>query len=194
MDAGRFQLYIPYMDYRINNAELTLLLLIWETPGANGYRLRTRVADRGMEAWAGVSASSIYVVVKKLEREGWIASAEDRDKRSKGPKGRVFSILPKGETALRAAIRHGLSHTREYDPRFNIALSGLRVLGPQDAAACLHHRAAFLAAEQTRLSTSRQAQAQLPLEADLLFARIENAITAEKEWLAQAILRLEQPE
>lgn len=183
-------LYSTYMDYRINNAEFVILLLILEVPKANGYRLRSIVSDRGMEAWAGVSSSSIYVIVKKLEGRGFIASSDDYEKQTKGPRGNVFLILPKGKSALMEAIEHSLAECREHDQRFNIALSGIECLGPQRTVECLQRRAQFLRNEQKRLSKAAKAQSNLPLAAELLFNRIRNGIEAEINWLEVAINRI----
>jgi DNA-binding PadR family transcriptional regulator len=178
------------MEYKINNAEFVILLLILEVPKANGYRLRKFVSDRGMEAWAGVSSSSIYVMVKKLEVRGFIASSHDHEKQTKGPQGKVFWILPKGKTALMGAIDHGLAECREHDQRFNIALTGMECLGPQRAIECLQRRAQFLGNEQMRLSKATEEQSNLPLAAELLFGRISNGIEAEINWLGTAIKRI----
>lgn len=178
------------MEYRINNAEFVILLLILEVPKANGYRLRNLVSDRGMEAWAGVSSSSIYVMVKKLESRKFITSSEDLEKQTKGPRGKVFLILPKGKTALMEAIEHSLAECREHDQRFNIALSGMECLGPQRTIECLQRRTQFLGNEQRRLSKAAKAQSNRPLAAELLFDRIRNGIEAEINWLEVAINRI----
>jgi DNA-binding PadR family transcriptional regulator len=183
-------LYAPYMEYKINNAEFIILLLILEIPKANGYRLRNLVSDRGMEAWAGVSSSSIYVMVKKLENRGFITSSDDLEKQTKGPRGKVFMILPKGKAALFSAIEHGLAKCREHDQRFNIALSGMAFLGDQRTIECLQRRSKFLGDEQMRLLKAAELQSNLPLAAELLFGRINAGIESEMHWLETAINRI----
>lgn len=178
------------MGYRINNAEFVILLLILEVPKANGYRLRNLVSARGMEKWAGVSSSSIYVMVKKLESREFITSSDDLEKQTKGPRGKVFLISPKGKSALLGAIEHGLAECREHDQRFNIALSGIDCLGPRRTIECLQRRAEFLGKERVRLSKSADVQSILPLAAELLFDRINNGIEAEINWLETAIIRI----
>ena len=175
------------MDYKINNAELALLLLISENPGVNGYSLRKLVAERGMEAWAGVGSSSIYVVLKKLESREFVASSDDFEKQTKGPRGKVFTVLPHGEAELLAALEKALSQSREHDSRFNIALCGMNLLGANRTVECLHSRTNFLENELHKISNVEKNQLALPLHARLLFGRIKCGIKAEYQWIEQAI-------
>jgi len=182
------------MEYRINNAELVLLILIAERARINGYQIRKAVIDRGMEAWAGVSTSSIYVMLRKLETRELVSSQEDTQKRTKGARGQVYSISPRGKSALRCAIQSALSECREHDPRFNIALSGLENMDIQEAALCLKKRCLFLALELGRLVEVEESQGHLPLPAMLLFDHVKDGIQAEVGWLERIIAELAKKE
>lgn len=172
------------------NPELVLLLLIAERPGINGYAIRRLAEERGLAAWAGVASSSIYIGLKRIESRGLAASAPDHQKRDRGPRGQAFRPTTAGLAALRAAIADGLATSREHDPRFNIALSGIEQLGLDEAADRLAERAEFLGVEAGRLAEVRTSQAGLPLAADLLFERITSAIEAERRWTQTAAARL----
>jgi DNA-binding PadR family transcriptional regulator len=178
------------MDYKVNNAEFTLLLLIVEHEHVNGYQLRQAVIQRGMEAWAGVGASSIYVMLKKLEKRHLVSSQQDTGKSTKGARGKLYSAVPEGKTILLDAIRQGLSQCREHDPRFNIALSGLQNLSLREVSKCLQERNVFLTGELTRLGTTEQSQDALPLPARLLFDHIKFGINSEIDWLKKAVSQL----
>lgn len=180
------------MEEELANAELVLLLLIAERPGINGYGIRRLADERGFTAWAGVASSSIYNGLKRIERSGLADSAPDHEKRDRGPRGQAFRLTAAGLTALRAAIGDALALTREHDPRFNIALSGVDLLGLDEAADRLDQRVAFLAAEEARLADVRDSQPGLPLPAELLFDRVINAIAAERHFSAAAARRLRQ--
>ncbi|MEE4209860.1 MAG: PadR family transcriptional regulator [Parvularcula sp.] len=182
------------MDYKINNAECVLLLIIAEQPGVNGYRLRQTVTERGMDAWAGVGHSSIYVVLKKLKARGLVSSKADIDKRTKGAKGEVYSVLRDGKAILTKALLEALAQCREHDPRFNIALSGLEMLDRNEVSACLKKRHNFLGTELKRLVTAERSQGDLPISANLLFDHVKNGILGEIEWLERTLIKLETME
>ena len=180
------------MEYKINNAEFVLLLVMTETEWVNGYQLRQIITDRGMEAWAGVSTSSIYVMLKKLEARGFVTSKADTEKRTKGARGQVYSTSINGLAALKMAMEAGLSKSREHDPRFNIALSGLDMLGHVKVGECLRNRLLFLTSELERLTDVEGTQVGLPLSAKLLFDHIKFGIKQETIWLESAISKIEE--
>jgi hypothetical protein len=55
----------------MTNAELAMLCLIAERP-RHGYEIEGVIQERGMREWTEVGFSSIYYLLKKLEREGLI--------------------------------------------------------------------------------------------------------------------------
>lgn len=174
---------------------MVLLLLIREQPGINGYVIRSLVDERGMRSWAGVSSSSIYNGLRRIEERGLTSGQVDTAKDDRGPRGRVFRLTSEGTSALESAVRAGLSTTREHDPRFNLALSGLDTLPRDDALRCLAERSEFLAAQAQRLAQKRENSRTRPsLCADLLFDRVIHGIKAEQEWVDAARRRIEQEE
>lgn len=171
----------------LSNAEFTLLLLMAEQPGITGYTITQLVDERGLGAWAGVASSSVYNGLSRVEHRALAQSAPDDTKTGRGPRGRCYTLTPAGKRALRTALREALSTTREHDPRFNLALSGIDTLPATTVASCLRERAAYLAAEHTRLSAIRDAQAHEPTSAaGLLFDRILHVVEAERAWSAAA--------
>jgi len=182
------------MDYKINSAEFALLLLISEMPRVNGYRLRQTVADRGIENWAGVSSSSIYVVLKKLEKCGFIDVEDDLEKETKGPRGKVYSLTVSGGSTMKHATEQSLSETREHDPRFKIALSGMDFLGASKTIMCLNKRCTFLEFELARLTDVEAKQPELPLSAQLIFDQTKHSIGAEIAWLKVAVSKIQNGE
>ena len=62
------------------DTEFAILGLLDEVGPASGYRVLTLVAERGMNEWAGLSASSVYNNLRKLCRSGLAASVPDLEK------------------------------------------------------------------------------------------------------------------
>lgn len=170
------------MEDALADNDMVLLTLIAEEPGINGYTLRQRVEARGLDAWAGVGASSIYNGLKRLESRRLVASKPDLHKDRKGPTGQAFTVTAKGARTLRSAVADALASTREHDPRFNIALAAIDLLEPAEAVRCLRERSRFLDAEHERIAAARDQQRPLPPSAALLFDRILHAIAGERAW------------
>lgn len=174
------------MEYRLSDSDVVLLTLIAEEPGINGYNLRRRVQARGLDAWAGVAASSIYNGLKRIEDHRFVSSKPDLHKDRKGPTGHAFTVTVKGAKALHGAVAEALTSGREHDSRFNIALAAIDLLDPIEGARCLRQRSVFLAAEHERISAVRDQQRPLPMSAELLFDRILHALDSERTWTESA--------
>ncbi|MEE9429234.1 MAG: PadR family transcriptional regulator [Paracoccaceae bacterium] len=180
------------MEYTLNNTELALLSIISECGSLNGYQLKRTVDERGLQAWAGVSASSIYVVLKKLEKRGFVFSSPDTNKRSRGPRGQIFVVTDSGKQTLQHEIKGALSGSREHDARYNIALSNLAMLPQPEFLQCCVARLRFLKDERKRISERDAEQTNQPLGASLLFQRILNGMDAEIFWTTSLIANLKQ--
>ena len=178
------------MEKPLGNAEFVLLGLIAERPAINGYVIRQLVEERGLSAWAGVASSSIYNGLKRIEKSGLAVSVIDTGRRSRGPTGKAFSLTPSGKKALREAVTNSLSATREYDPRFNIALSSIEQIGFGAAADALQQRAGFLANEYDRVSAVHKSTPAASISTRLLFDRILHGIEAEQDWTVNAVNRV----
>lgn len=160
-----------------------LLLLLAEQPGTSGYTLDALVEQRGYRAWAGIGSSSIYARLRKLEQRGWATSRPGTEKRGRGPIPRLFTLTHDGGREALSFIRTGLSTTREHDPRFNLALSGMELVGHAEVMRCLQARRRFLQAEHARVSTLSTLPHNHSRPAQLLFSRSLHAIAAELSWL-----------
>lgn len=96
----------------ISNAEAALLGLISEGP-MHPYQIEQEVKYRDMRFWTELSMSSIYKLLRRLEKEG-LVSREDKV----SPENRLrklYSISKEGKKALKMKIEHILSvpeHTR----------------------------------------------------------------------------------
>lgn len=175
------------MDYILNNAELALLSIISDQGSLNGYQLKRLVDERGLQAWAGVSSSSIYVVLKKLEKRGFVSSSPDMEKRSRGPRGQVFVVTNIGVRTLLYDVKSALSGSREHDARYNVALSSVAILPKPEFLQCCVARLDFLKDERKRIYARGVEQGNLPLAASLIFQRILHGIDAEICWMTSLI-------
>ena len=75
----------------MTNAELAILSLIAERP-RHGYDIEQVIEARGMREWTEIGFSSIYYLLKKLEKEGMITS-QLKQPGGKGPAERDDGTL-----------------------------------------------------------------------------------------------------
>ncbi|MGF1703595.1 PadR family transcriptional regulator [Photobacterium makurazakiensis] len=176
------------MDYKINNSEFALLSLIEELGNCNGYQLRQIVEERGYGAWSGVSSSSIYVTLKKLEKRRFVLSQPDTQKQSKGPTGRIYNVTDGGKQALELATIEALTYARETDPRYNLALCGIDLLPVSKVLECFEERQKSLQSILDMLED--MAQMAMPLSAKLLYGRIIEGLKAEINWMKDAVEKI----
>ena len=96
----------------MTNAELAVLGLIAERP-RHGYEIEGVIQERGMREWTEVGFSSIYYLLKKLEREGLIRGRAGR-KTGRGPARKVYEMTAEGREAWRGAAQKALSRPKPW--------------------------------------------------------------------------------
>ena len=118
----------------LTNAELAILSLVTETP-RHGYEIEQVIEGRGMRDWTEVGFSSIYYLLKKLERQGLIEG--HLQETELGPARKVYKATPEGIESLRAAVLDALSVPRRCYPPFQLGLANLPTIPPVEAVAAL---------------------------------------------------------
>ena len=177
----------------MTNAELVILSLIAERP-RHGYEIEVVIEERGMREWTEVGFSSIYYILKKLEREGLIVGHMEASD-GQGPARKVYRLTPQGHEAWREATIEALSTPVPYYSPFRIALSNLPGLSTTEALGSLHQYREALAAQVDHVRerwTSQQSR--LPYHVDALFDLSLTLIDAELSWVSSFIHQLEQRE
>ena len=91
----------------MTNAELVILSLIAEH-ARHGYEIEQIIEARGMREWTEIGFSSIYYILKKLEKGGLIESRTEQPA-GRGPARKVFRVTQAGEKALQTALFEALS-------------------------------------------------------------------------------------
>jgi DNA-binding PadR family transcriptional regulator len=166
----------------MTNAELLLLGLVAEMP-RHGYELEQVIEQRGMREWTQIGFSSIYFVLGKLEKAGFLAA-----KMPAGSKARkAFSITPAGREALVAQTIEALSSFRS---TYSSALLGMvhwPALSREAALAALELRSAAVAREMERLERVRFWRQPLPDFIEALFDFSAGQLGAEKTWVTNTL-------
>jgi len=113
----------------LTNVELAILGMVAERP-KHGYQLEQDIELRGMRNWTEIGFSSIYYVLNKLEKSGWLVSEAAFEPGTGGPARKVYRLTTSGKAALHEAVRERLAHPRARNGDFELALANLPVLSP----------------------------------------------------------------
>ena len=116
----------------MTNAELSILSLVAERP-RHGYEIENIIEERGMRDWTEIGFSSIYYLLKKLEKEGLLAGR--LEEAARGPARKVYSATQAGYEALRAGLLDALSVPRPRLSPLQLGLANLPGIPPAEASA-----------------------------------------------------------
>lgn len=164
----------------MTNAELAILSLIGERP-RHGYEIEQVIEERGMREWTELGFSSIYYILKKLERKG-LAQGQ-LEEAARGPARRVYRITAQGRDALRAAVLDALSVPHRRYPPLQLGLANLSAISPGEALSALGHYRGGLAARLVHLRSRWESQRPLPDHVEAMFEYAVTMTQAELEWV-----------
>ncbi len=164
----------------MTNAEMAILSLVAEQP-RHGYEIEQVIEERGMREWTEIGFSSIYYLLKKLQREGMVESVLAEAER--GPARRVYRITPAGRRAFKAGLLEALSVPRRCYPPLQLGLANLPALDLEEARLALRKYRQSLEKRLTTLQARWESQRPLPFYVDAMFEHSETMIQAETAWI-----------
>ncbi len=170
------------------NAELAILTLLAEQP-RHGYEIEAVIEERGMREWTEIGFSSIYYVLKKLEKAGWVQGRLAQAGR--GPARKVYEITPAGRDELRAAVLDALSVPRRCYLALQLGLANLASVPPDEALAALCQYRDALAERLAGVQARWEAQRPLPYFVEAMFGHSSALIEAELLWIRGFIKKME---
>jgi DNA-binding PadR family transcriptional regulator len=156
----------------MTNAELAILSLVAEKP-RHGYEIEQVIEERGMREWTEIGFSSIYYLLKKLERKGLIEG--QLEEAARGPARKVYRATPAGEEARRAAV-----------------LDALPAIPPAEAVATLYQYRDALATRLDHVQARWDSQRPLPYFVDAMFDHSVTMIEAEMAWIEEFTESMEE--
>jgi len=171
-------------------AELTLLGLLAERP-RHGYEIEKTIEERGMRQWTDLAFSSIYYLIKKLEKAALIeavvrpGAARTRSRRT------TYAPTSAGFAAAREATRAALTAVSPAHPVVLVGLANLPLLAPDQASAALRSRAEDLVQEIRRLRADPRGSGLAPPFVTAIFDHALTSLRAELDWTSRTIAFLE---
>lgn len=177
----------------MTNSELAILGLVVERP-RHGYDIERVIEERNMRNWTEIGFSSIYYVLKKLERSGLVTS-ELCTEGSGGPKRRVYSATGTGRKAWRAESLDALARPQGSHTGFLLGLAALPALETGEVVSALEDHAARLERRRERMHEAWEGSGPAtPKHALAMFEYGEALINAELAWVRGAAERAAREE
>ncbi len=173
----------------MTNAELVILSLVAEMP-RHGYEIEQTIEARGMRQWTEIGFSSIYYLLKKLEKEGLVES-ELIPTEGRGKARRIYTATESGRASLLASTLEALSQPQQCHPAILLGLGNLPIVPADQAQTALESYRAELEEKQAQIFAQVEAQRPLPAHVELLFDYSLQMLAAEKKWVEAAIQKIE---
>jgi DNA-binding PadR family transcriptional regulator len=177
----------------ISDIEAAILGLLCER-SQYGYDLDRTINDRGMRNWTRIGFSSIYYVLKRLERSGLIGSELETVEGK--PSRRNYTITEKGRMAMKEKVASVLSDCPKIISPFDLGLANIILLSRDEATKCLHKHIASLD-ERARFLENGIAVSMGrgdPYRITMLFELPLVQLEAERECIEKMIKRMERGE
>lgn len=172
----------------MTNAELAILSLVAEMP-RHGYEIEQTIEARGMREWTEIGFSSIYYLLKKLEKEELVES-ELVPTQGRGKARRIYTATESGRASLLASTQKALSHPQPTYPAILLGLANLPVLSREQAQQALESYYAELEERLEGIAAKAGSQGPLPPHVEILFDYSLQMLKAEKNWIESAIQKI----
>ncbi|MDD3753954.1 MAG: PadR family transcriptional regulator, partial [Methanobacterium sp.] len=178
---------------RISDLETAILGLLYEE-SQYGYQLEKTIEGWGMRNWTQIGFSSIYYVLKKLEKKDLVKSKIEKVEGK--PSRKVFTITDLGRKTMKEKISSLLSWNTKLINPFDLGLAYLNYLEPQKVIECLEN---YIKSAQGRIkflesSVKMQKELNAPYYVVALFSRPLESLKTETEWVKEFIEEIKREE
>ncbi|MFX0080578.1 MAG: PadR family transcriptional regulator [Candidatus Hodarchaeota archaeon] len=150
----------------LNHAEFIVLGLIAELP-SHAYNINKRIEERGMRNWTRIGRSSIYRVIKNLEKKGltnkWLEEVDNRTLK-------VYNITEKGSIVLKEKIFNTIKEfIGRNDEDFYVAFSMLPILTEEQQIEAFTNSLNRIIKHKKELEDMLEENSKMPLNVRGLF-------------------------
>lgn len=177
----------------LSDLESAILGLLYEKP-QYGYQLEKTIEGWGMRNWTQVGFSSIYYVLKKLEKKELVESKFEKVEGK--PSRKVFTITDHGRQNMKEKLTDLLSWNKKLINPFDLGLAYLNYLEPQEVIECLEN---YMESAKGRIkflesSVKMQEELNAPYYVVALFSRLLAILKTEMEWVEKFIEEIKRKE
>jgi len=167
-----------------NNSELALLTLLVEGP-QHGYQLEQVIEGRGLREWTEIGFSSIYYLLDKMQKKGWVTSEVLPE--TGRPARRVYHLTEEGMAVTTQAVQQRLTAPRYLSGDFMLGLANQLLISPEERLAAIQAYRATLderfADVERKWQGARTPVTPVTAVVDDLFDHSLRMIQAEMAWL-----------
>ena len=177
----------------ISELEAAILGLLYEEP-QYGYQLEKTIEGWGMRNWTQIGFSSIYYVLKKLEKKELVTSKLEKVEGK--PSRKVFTITELGKNTMKEKLIGLLSWNKKLISPFDLGIAYLNYLEPHEVVDCLENymKSADGRIKFLRSSVKMQKELDAPYYVVALFSRPLKQLETEIEWVKQFIEEIKKKE
>ncbi len=178
---------------RVSNIEAAILGLLYEQ-SLYGYKLEKIIEERGMRNWTEIGFSSIYYVLKRLEKKEFITSELESVKGK--PSRKIYTTTKKGKLAMEEKVKTLLSENKKILSPLDIGIAYLKTLKTEEVLECLHQ---YLKSTDNKIhfleeSIKYMDDTNTPYFVTAIFTRPLSQLEAEKLWIKEFIIKIEAEE
>ncbi|MDD1774609.1 MAG: PadR family transcriptional regulator [Methanobacterium sp.] len=177
------------MAEQISDLEAAILGLLYEEP-QYGYQLEKTIEGWGMRNWTQIGFSSIYYILKKLEKKELVkAKLEQMEGK---PARKVFTITTMGRETMKEKIKDLLSWNKKLISPFDLGLAYMNYLKPSEVVECLENYKESASGRIRFLESSVKTQKELksPPHMVALFSRPLKQLKNDVEWVEEFITEI----
>jgi len=173
----------------MTNAELAILSLISEVPH-HGYEIEQVIKERGMREWTAIGFSSIYYLLKKLEKANLVES-ELVPTQGRGKARRVYQITPEGRTVLREAMLDVLSRPQKNFPAVLLGIANMSFISAEQVKTSLNTYRDDVAERLAYIRAKAEEKKERPKQVQYLFDYSLFMLDAEIKWVEMMLRDME---
>ena len=175
----------------MTNAELAVLGLVVEQP-RHGYQIEHVIEERGMRSWTEIGFSSIYFLLKKLERQKLIKGEWEKTEHGKERWVKVYRPTDKGRDAFHAAIIEVLSLPQPSPRPLMLGLANLPAITSTEAVAALRQYVKLLTEKMGMLRTALESDPKShPYFVNAMFELALKVMQSESDWVDKFIEQIQ---
>jgi DNA-binding PadR family transcriptional regulator len=173
----------------MTHTELAILSLIVEK-ARHGYEIEQVIVERGMREWTDIGFSSIYYILRKLEKEQLVTARLD-DSEGRGPARKVYEVTAAGRHAWHEATLAVLSRPQRQPSPLQLGLANLFALPNEEALTALRAYREAQQAQREQVLARREGQRPLHPYVAAMFDHALALLAAELGWLDNFIQQME---